>query len=510
MKKSLFACVALSVLYSAPILAQPSPSAQPSDQPVMEQTIPANTQTAPAPQAKQIANAIEIGLLYRGFDALTPPQVEQKGQDFVLSIPQTKMTNTDGAVQDFPAVQIQMTRVDDFDGHAQYKMENITLPYVKNVLQALYPQGQITQDTFREEVLWVPDLALRTKQSLKVENMNLNAGADLSTHIGSLYLDTLVGAKSNQKMDAATSLDIRDLTVQTNALRLTIPHLSASTQTLDADQTADVFQQLLSAALSRGTLSIPEMNLIPNTPLFAPLNLRSDVRIETVQDPKTHDMQTHLVLDNTLLNLSMQDFENGTLPAAFPEDIRADIVLSGLNTAQIQSVLEMQNKLDETMDEESEEGVALQNEIQKQMNDALDKVRLNINEIVLENPIAAIHFSGTGRFVNQTAQLNGQLAVTNFDLISPDYQAQCAAERAQQPKTDKQSAVATEPAVCSSVGVLDSLRPYLNSAEKTTQNGKPVSLFKIEYKNGQTFVNDKPFAAPNAEASLTENSAAQK
>ena len=131
-------------------------------------------------------------------------------------------------------------------------------------------------------------------------------------------------------------------------------------------------------------------------------------------------------------------------------------------------------------------------------------MRLNINEVVLENPVASVHFSGTGRFINQTAQLNGQLALTNFDLISPDYQSQCAAEKAKQPQTDKQSAVAMEPAVCAKIGALDILRPYLNSAEKLTQNGKPTVLFKIEYKNGQAFINDQPFAAPAAEPTLEQ------
>lgn len=508
MKKILYTCAALSVLYTASALAQTLPS-QPA--PNNELTINQSTkQTAPAPHPKQIASAIEIGILYYGFDALTPPQVEQKGQDFLISIPQTQRTNSSGSVQSFPATQILMTRVDDFDGHAQYKMGNITLPYLKNILSTFYPQGKLTQNNYQEEIFWVPDLALRTKQSLKTENLNFDTGAGTNLTIASLYSDSLIGSKTDHKMDAASSLDIRDLTLQNEIFKLVIPHLNISTQILDADQTADVFQQTLSAILSRGNLSIPEMNLTPSTALFAPLNLRSDIRFETIQDPKTHEIQTHLTLDNTLLNLSAKDFESGSLPALFPEDIKLDIVLSGLNTNQIQSIIEMQRKLDESMDEDSEQGIALQHELQTQINDALNKVRLNINEVALENPIAAVHFSGTGRFVNQTAQLNGQLAVTNFDLISPDYQSQCAAERAQQPKTDKQSAVATEPAVCSSVGVLDSLRPYLNSAEKLTQNGKPVSLFKIEYKNGQTFVNDKPFAAPNAEASLTENSAAQK
>ena len=150
------------------------------------------------------------------------------------------------------------------------------------------------------------------------------------------------------------------------------------------------------------------------------------------------------------------------------------------------------------------------NEIQKQMNDALDKVRLNINEIALENPVAAIRFSGTGRFINQTAQLNGQLAITNFDLISPDYQTQCAAERAKQPQTDKQLAVVSEPVACTSVGVLDSLRPYLDSAEHASQNGKPVVLFKIEYKNGQAFVNDKPFTKSIPETTLEKDNDTQK
>lgn len=533
MKKSLFAGLALSVLYSVSVSAQTPPStqpaaAQPTNTPALTQSVgetaPASimaletdarpqtpeqpaassTQTAPAPQPNQIANAIEIGILYGGFDALTPPHVEQKGQDFIISIPQTQMTNADGVVQQFPAAQIQMTRVDDFDGHAQYKMQNITLPYVKSILSALYPQSNMTQDTFQEEVLWVPDLALRTKQSLKAENVHFDNGLGVQLKIGSFYSDGLIGSKTDHKMDAASSVDMRDLTLQTNVLKLTIPHLSAETQTLDADQTADMLQQTLSAALSRGTLSIPKINLTPLTPLFAPLDMRSDVRVETVQDPTTHEIQTHLVLDNTLLNLSMQDFESGALPALFPEDIKADIVLSGLNAAQIQSIATMQGKLDEAMDEESEQSVALQNEIQKQMNDALDKVRLNINEIVLENPVAAIRFSGTGRFINQTAQLNGQLAITNFDLISPDYKAQCAAERAKQPKTDKQPAVTAEPAACISVGVLDSLRPYLDSAEKSMQNGKETTLFKIEYKNGQAYVNNRPFHVPSMDDTETD------
>jgi len=510
MKKSLFAGLALSILYSASVLAQTPPSTQTPHQPIAEQRVPAKNQTATPPQPNQIANAIEIGIFYGGFDALTPPQVEQNGQDFIISIPQTQMTDTNGAVQTFPAIQIQMTRVDDFGEHAQYKMQNITLPYVKSILSALYPNGEMTQDIFQEEILWVPDLALRTKQSLKAENINFNTGTGLNTHIGSLYSDTLIGTKSNQKMDAASSMDMRDLTIQSNMFDLRIPHVSATTQILDTNQTADALQQLLSATLSRGTVSIPEINLIPKTPLFAPLNLRSDIQIETIQDPSTHEMQTHLVLNNALLNLSVQDFESGTLPALFPEDIKADIVLSGLNTTQIQSILDMQNKLDESMDEESEQGVALQNEIQKQMNDALDKVRLNINEIALENPVAAIRFSGTGRFINQTAQLNGQLAITNFDLISPDYQTQCAAERAKQPQTDKQLAVASEPVACTSVGVLDSLRPYLDSAEHASQNGKPVVLFKIEYKNGQAFVNDKPFTKSIPETTLEKDNDTQK
>lgn len=45
----------------------------------------------------------------------------------------------------------------------------------------------MTQDTFQEEVLWVPDLALRTKQSLKAENVHFDNGLGVQLKIGSFY-----------------------------------------------------------------------------------------------------------------------------------------------------------------------------------------------------------------------------------------------------------------------------------------------------------------------------------
>ncbi len=496
MKKTLFACVALSVFYTTAVCAQTE------QQPTQTQPAPTisenqNIMVASAPSAQKIAEAFEIGLLYYGFDSDVEPKVEQKGNDFLISIGQTHMTDATGKVHDFPAAQVQLTRVDDFGRYAQYKMENTTLPYLKSVFSTLYPAGKITDTTSNEIIFWVPDLALRTKQSFKTGQLNIIDGNGTQIEIAAIHADGLTQAKENNKMDSASTLDVDGLVFKNALTAIVIPHLSASSQVLNAEQTADALQQALSATFSKGEMSIPQITLTSTTPMFAPVNMKTTGKIETVRDEQSNALQAHLTLNIDQLNLQAGAFENGTLPAAFPANIRVDTILTDLNAEQLKNILKMQEKLDTELDEQTPENIALQAEIQKQYADILDKVRLNINEIALENPVAAMRFTGTGRFVDQMPSLTGQLAVTNFDLISPDYRAQCAAEKTKQPQTEKQPAAATEPTVCHQMGVLDNLRPYLDTAEKTTQDNKPVVIFNITYREGQTFINNKPFVSLN-------------
>ncbi|MGN1062975.1 MAG: hypothetical protein ACI4QM_01445, partial [Alphaproteobacteria bacterium] len=459
----------------------PAPSA-PTTPMVQDEPIPTIAliaETAPTAPLRfyseaeeQILEALENYIYFNDLSAFMRPDIKSDGRDFIITL-------TNPADPSAPQRELRMTRVDDFNQKAQYRIETRFWPVWEKTVKQLFDNASLSIGSFNETVLWVPDLSLKTNDSILAQNIRLSAD-ETDVSIASVASDFLIGS-NGAKMDIASSTDVTDLTVDFGLGTLIIPSLQEHIQILGADVTSDELLQILTASHTQSKTEIPN------------ITIRS---VFLGDQPVTAKLSTAVTFDETLkLNLNISDIQGGQniLPLS-PTHIRADIEITGLDKDLLTQYVKERQAYNETeeADDETAEGKTLKNDLTKLQDEIALNLGVNINHITLSTAEASIDLSGiilhpdsVMREDQSAVGASLKLAVTNFDTISPKAAPmdEEACKAALENRNVLQDAAEDLPPACQQQsGVLDILRPYLATAQHgTDEAGRPVDTFIIVF-----------------------------
>lgn len=501
MKKILYGCVALTVLITAVAIVEVNKKSTPVTSPeTPEVTVATQGQQAPettTPSERtyseaedQIQQAFENYIYFKGMDEVVRTDVRADGNDFIITI-----TNpSDASVQ---PQELRLARVEDFAGKAQYKLNNTSLLKWQALSESYLENPTVGADSFSEELAWVPELGLITNQSLKASNVSLtNTGFNVS--IKSMVSDMLTTAEGD-KMNIAGSSNVSDMKITTTDFVIQAPSITQSMQINGANQNGNVILQLLTASNATSSLNIPILGIgmaaMPSQPILGQLTNKVG-------------FADNITLDTTLSNIKMTQ---SPLPM-LPDTITSNITIEGVSKEMLIAYINLRDQLNEMPDEESTEAKELAQKLLAAQNQILKSLSLKINKLSLTNPNIGIDITGIIHYAEPAPVVNARVSVTNFDVISPKApdvdEAACKAALAAAPAPSAGGAPIVPAACVQQVGLLEGLRPYLATAEHTTnEKGQPVDTFSVLYSAGSLAINNQPILTPGQQPTPTENEA---
>ncbi|MBR4927456.1 MAG: hypothetical protein IKY98_03925 [Alphaproteobacteria bacterium] len=511
MKKVLFGCVAASVLLTG--IAVISLSKKSNEQPVKSVSVPVNivlphsdgnllTKDANnnivviepsnskyyTVSEEQILAAIEDYLYSMGIDKTVRPDIKAEGDNFIITI-----DNPSDMTQ--PPHTLQMIRIADFNGMKQYKITTTSPVMWKTISHQILPTGQVDIASYEETISWVPDLSLTTNSSLKANKISIT-DKDFVITADSIITDSLVGPQKN-KMDVAGTTDILNTKITMPFFEISIPKITQTMTLTGANQIGDKSIQPLTADKSSSTFLIPQ--LIVSSPLLGEKPLTAEIKSEM-----TYDNQLNLVFYISKIEAPTAAFE------IKPKSIASDIIIEGLDKQQLIEYTQIQKEYEE-IEPNTPKAVELENKIVDMQNAILNNVTANIKNIsvILQN--GNIVLTGTVKYAEPAVNADLKLAITNFDAISPAAQPidKEACEKALA-TINPQTSPSQLPPVCQQkTGVLEILRPFLETAEHSVNNqGEPVDTFTINYSADRISINGQEILPP-ANISIDEVQASE-
>lgn len=498
MKKVLFGCVAASVLLTglaiwklqsvppvsvisikAPVLA-PSKTTDISEK--QNQTIPQTNETEPSNSKyytvseEQILAAIEDYLYSMGIDKTVRPDIKAEGDNFIITI-----DNPSDVTQ--PPHTLQMIRIADFNGMKQYKITTTSPTMWKTISNQILPTGQVDIASYEETISWVPDLSLTTNSSLKANKISIT-DKDFVITADSIITDSLVGPQKN-KMDVAGTTDILNTKIAMPFFEISIPKITQTMTLTGANQIGDKSMQPLTADKSSSTFLIPQ--LIISSPLLGTKPLTAEIKSEM-----TYDNQLNLAFNISKIDIPTAIFD------IKPKSISSDIIIDGLNKQQLIEYTQIQKEY-ESIEPNTPKAVELENKIVGMQNAILNNVTANIKNmsVVLQNGSAVL--TGTVKYAEPAVNADLKLAITNFDAISPAAQPidKEACEKALSTVNPQANTVQLPAACQQKTGVLEFLRPYLDTAEHSTNaQGDPIDTFTFNYSADRISINGQEILPP--------------
>lgn len=499
MKKILYGCVALSVLITVIAIVElnkkPAPVASPDETPAAPVAGAGTPTETPTFEGKmytesedKIQEAFENYLYFKGMDQVIRTDVRADGKDFVITI-------TNPSDSTVPPQELRLTRVDDFAGKPQYKLGSTSLVKWKAVAENYLNDPKLSADTFSEDISWVPDLGLVTNQSLKATNVSV-AEEGINLTVKSIVSDMLSTAE-NDKMNVAGSSDITDMKIVMPNGVIQAPTVTQNMQINGANQTGNILLQLLTAESATSTLNIPilgiGMTALPGQPILAQLNNKI------------------VFADNISMDMTLSNIKVGKmLLPMLPDTITSNMTVEGVSKEMLIAYMNMRDQLNQLPDEEGTEAKDLEQKLLSAQNQILKSLSLKINKLSLTNPNAGIDVTGIVHYAEPAPTVNARVSVTNFDVISPKAppvdEAACKAALAQTPAPVAGQAPIIPAACAQQSGVLEGLRPFLETAEHTiNEKGQPVDTFSIVYSANSLSINNQPILAPNTETADPSN-----
>lgn len=470
MKKILLGCVSASILLGG-IAFIGFMRMQPSSIKIPTQIQHPNVKVYTL-EEEQILSAAETYLYYKNLNELIHVDVKADGNDFII-------TFENPTEPDAPKQALKMVRIADFNGKKQYKISSETWANLAESVRESLPNPQMSIDEYTQTISWVPDLSLTTNTSLKATNIVIQ-DTDLSLTIGSIISDSLVGPQNN-KMDVAAAITINDLNVKTALFDVNIPKIILDTQITGADQTAVETMQALSAKRTVSSLMVPTLSIESI--------LLGDKKITTTLE------NTFTFEKDIQLSMRISDIKVPDMPT-LPNNVSAKVSLVGLDRDDIISYIKLSNQYNELENHKTSEARNIEQQLDELYNKVAPKLSIKIDDINLSFPNGSISLSGIIKPDGETLTSDTKIQVTNFDTLSPEAQPvdkeACAKELEHATKN-----MPLPPACEQKTGMLEFLRPFLDTAKRTTNaNGQDVDTFHIQYSENHVSINGHEIVLP--------------
>lgn len=439
---------------------------------------------------EQILEAFENYIYFKNLNSTMRPDIKTDGRDFIITFSDPSNINAEQR-------DLKMTRIEDFDSKAQYRITTQSWVVWNEMVKQAFANADLSMDSFNEVVSWVPDLSLKTNDSIKATGIKLTSD-DVNFTADSIVFDLLVGPHDN-KMDIASSTDINNLTLTTPIATLSIPKMTENLQVIGSDITPNETLQILTAEQSQSTTTIPTLS-VQSSMLGA--------------QPLTAKMDSQVVFAETMkVDLDISDIRAGQiLLPLMPNKVTAKFEVTGVDKDILTEYVKMQQAYNEMDDNDSDEAKKLEENLVAIQNKVLTNLGVNIEHITVSNENAGLDLSGVIHYAEPALTVSAKLAVTNFDLISPKAAPidEEACKAALETQSVSQNTAGTLPPVCmQQAGALEFLRPYLETAQHTKDAaGRPVDTFIIVYSANSLTINGEPVLVPANEAA--DNNEAKK
>ena len=535
MKKTLLNCVALSALFSISVLAQEAPETASIDNtapiPAVIEVKPGADTSAPAsidsntesnnqksdtssntiPQSEQkttptvsistdtesptndtfvqaeLEAAFQAFIADGGLKTENPLIFEQRGRDFLVTIPELKVPVTDGQ-KVLPAQTVTLTRVEDFATSPQFQVKMDFLTKMQSLLKLVSDDATVDADRYVQDMLWVPRLQLISNNSIQAENLTLSFPEHMTASIKSMVSDVLAKTQAEAgKMDVAGASDAYDITVLTPFAEIIVPRLSYHHTLVGTEITGDEALQTLTAAHGTSSVEIPEFTV---SSLLAPDQKLSGGFVSSVQFLPTQ-IQVRLNLKDLKLTPSVSSL--------IPEQGAINVILDNLKTADLIHLWHTQKQIQNLTDKGGDVSAELEKQLENQIQTVLKTLTIRIPEVSAYNNQAGIKIAGVAEHLNDEPQIDLTVSITNFDLISPPAKkidtVKCTDLVQQVSENQNNTTLVHQMQVecMPETGILEDLRPYLSSAAHTVNEaGQPVDTFLISYQNRQISINGQP------------------
>lgn len=480
MKQLLFGCVAISCLYAGISFARNDATQEP---PVNEQqTTDMSLQTKQnghldpksvySVEENMILEALENFLYFNSMDDTRKTDVRQDGQDFIITI-----SNPKASAQN--PVQIRMVRSGEFMGKPQYKIAHDSWDRYKQEISKYLGQDSVTVNSYKEDLVWVPELGILTNQSVKASDIRMQFD-DIMVLIKSIISDSLT-RESGDKMDIASMSSTADLKITTPSITIEIPAETQNLQITNAALSADSTMQVLTAS---------DVRFSSSTPLIAISSPMMPGQTLTAKMDTAGSFTKTFNVESTVSDIKMTDDNMIALPL-LPKTIAFKMTMDGFSKDLLIAYYNMQNQLNE-MDENSPEAQELEKKLNVAGEQLLSTLTININELSIQNDQAGMHLTGQIKYAEPSFNATAKLTVTNFDLISPKPAPidEKACKEALQNMTGNERRL--PPQCIQNAGILEALRPYLPTAQHSVnEKGQTVDIFTIVYTANSLTVNGK-------------------
>lgn len=503
MKKTLLSCVALSVFLSWSVLAQETPKTSNATTPetkeqtknTSEPTVQQNNETPDSLKKEstseqdtfvqaELEAAFQSFLSDGGLESDTPLIFEQRGQDYIVTIPQLKVPVADGH-KVLPTQRVTLIRNGDFAGSPQFQVKMDFLTKIQSILKLISDNTTVDADRYVQDMLWVPRLQMISNNSIQAENLTLSFPEHLTANIKSMVSDVLVQpVKETGRMDIAAATDSYDITISTPIGQITLPRISYHKTLVGTEISGDEALQTLTADRGSTLLNIPQFNvssaLLPNQELSGHLTA-------TAQFLPTQ-AQLNLTLDSLKLT---QD-----ISPLIPEKIVLNIIFDNLKQPDLIHLWHTQKQIQNLIDSDKEVSDELEHQLDMQLQKVLGTTTIRIPEINISNARAGIKMAGVIDHLTSDPQVDLTLSITNFDLISPPSKKidteKCTAlvQQVSENQNDSSLVHQMQTECMPQTGILEDLRPYLSTAtHSTNEAGISVDTFFISSQNGMITVN---------------------
>ncbi len=458
------------------------------------------------PDAATIASSLKTGFEQAGIDLNQDIQVVPEGDNFKVTVPPVRVPQVDGEKETTTALTPEQTftlvRSGSFHHQAQYNVD-ISLEQIKALIRTVLPLATVTADSFQSKNAWVPTLNLISNQSLNAQKVRIAYPKAFDMTAASVAVDRLSRVQG-EKMDTAFSSDIQGIAITSPSVQITAPSVTQSASWTQSDITGDSNVMVLTAEKGVGDGKMPMILVTPQGADKPALSLSAAIHSE--------------VADDVRLQLTLSDIK-AELPVSaqyLPTDMTLDLTVD-MDRATVLSLLKKQAEweaLDDTNQDETPKAQELEAALEADVQKLIREGTLTLNALTVKNDTAEMTLSGTVRpkitADNQVEPVaEGKLTIVNLDKISPVptvNQAICDEfKKAWAEDTTEYARQQIAYACSPHGGLLDGIRPYLNTAERTTDAaGNTTDVLLLRFENGVLTVNGKPVGADTLPMGMPE------
>ena len=411
-------------------------------------------------------------------DEMGLPKIDEKGEPVTI-------------VEKIPASEMDVVRIEDFDGKARYKLSSNSPARLQNIAHNLFSFHNFVPTSYSEELHFVPEIKEIVAQNIKAENITYSE-KDEATGLKS-EIANLKSLNFNSTMEPADGQMTYSVDWSANGFNLKHMMFSMSIKSI-VNKMIAVFEDngqkeylklIMDAGATLNSSSVMAINGFSVEAMGTPITM--DMKVTTKAERENDSLKMNLGTD--IFNISSPLLADFSLNRIVIKYLLKDIPVSA-----IEKISSIQEKI---MEE------ALTGDGSVEANKVADKYQKEIimaSDEVLSKMEFKMQFSGIfdDANLNFIAALkksgdyvvgNAKITAENFDKIVPDYSKIC--EEEQKLSSDG------FPASCMKAGLTEGIRSKIDLSKRTKNDkGQTVDTFSIVMNETGVFVDGTKVSDP--------------